>query len=563
MSTLFDVITLHRLTSLADAKTFARGRAYFLDGAVGRLGERDGAVHADVRGTHRYHVELGVAEDGGLDYECNCPIGEDGVFCKHAVAVALSWLENNGEEVFRHDERETSKPGRKRKTYGEQIQDYLETLDAAALRALLADAMERDRGLRDRLLLEAKSANAGGLAEMKAAVHQASAVTRFLDWGEAGDYGDKLLHLAGLLEQWIQGSRAHHVVELAELAIVNAERSLEQIDDSNGEVMPAIHELADIHRRACEQTGPDAVRLAERLFRFQTEGQWDTFYDVLPGYREALGVVGVRRYRELVEATWDELPPLEDERVNRRSWDGSRMRLGHAMETLAGLDGDVDALVRIKAKDLSSPYRYLLIAETLSQHGRFDDALAWAERGLEKYRDSQDPRLLTFCVEEALRRGDHVKADAMAWQRFTLRPIASAFAELEAVARQTGSQPQARERALQNLWKMVEHEEGAGKKKRAHWEGGTLGELVSIFLAEGDIDMAWTTFSGGPVTRRLWRPMRMRALRHTRTRLSRSITGCYPSRLRRVLARLATMGHSTLFGLSGSFGWRRRQRSSR
>lgn len=149
------------------------------------------------------------------------------------------------------------------------------TLDAPALQALLTDAVERDRGLRDRLMLEARSANADGLPEMQAAVRQASAVTRFLDWGEAAGYGDNLRHLAGLLEQWLRGPHAHHVVELAELAIANAERSLEQIDDSNGEVMPAVQEIVEIHRRACEQTKPDAARLAERLFTLQTEGQRD------------------------------------------------------------------------------------------------------------------------------------------------------------------------------------------------------------------------------------------------------------------------------------------------
>lgn len=505
MSTLSNVITLARLESMADAKTFARGTAYFQDGVVGRLEESDGALHADVQWTHRYHVELGVDDDGGLDYQCNCPVGDDGIFCKHAVAVGLSWLENSGEEVFHADEQEPAKPRRKRKTYGEQIQAYLATLDESALREWLMEAVERDRGLRDRLLLEAKSVNADGLGDMKAAVRQATSVSRFLEWDEAGDYGDNLTHLARLLEQWLRGPHAQHVVELAELAIENAERSLEQIDDSNGEVMPAIQELVEIHRRACEQTKPDATRLAERLFRLQTEGQWDTFYNLLPGYRKALGEDGLRRYRELVETAWSALPERCDERGNRRSWDGAYMRLEHAMTALADVDGDIDAWVSIKAKDLSDSYRYLQIAEALSERGRFDDALAWAERGLNEC--GQDQRLLTFCIQEALRRGDLLKADTMAWQRFMMRPSASAFAELMAVAKKTGSQLLVRQRALKHLWQMVEREEGAAKKQRDYWQVPTRGEIVSIYLVEGDVDTAWTTFNGGPVQPNLWRPM--------------------------------------------------------
>ncbi|CCF98499.1 hypothetical protein B7R77_13390 [Ralstonia solanacearum K60] len=505
MPELFDVMTLAKLTSMADSKTFARGKAYFIDGAVGRLGERKGVVHAEVQGTYRYRVELGVAQDGSLDYQCNCPVGDDGVFCKHAVAVALSWLENNGEEVFRADDAEPAKPRRKRKTYSEQIQDYLATLDVPALQGWLMDAVERDRGLRDRLLLQAKSERAGGLAEMKAAVRQACTVSRFLDWREAGSYGDNLAHLAQLMHQWLRGPNAHHVVELAELAIASAEHSLEQIDDSNGEVMPSILQLAEVHLRACEQTRPDAVQLAERLFRFQTEGDWDTFLDILPRYRAALGEAGLARYRGLVESAWDALPALQGERASRRAWDGRRFRLEEAMTVLADLDGDIDAWVRIKAKDLSGPHRYLQIAQALCQHGRSGDALAWAERGLQACGHA--PELLTFCIQEALNRGDSIKADVLAWERFAPHPSASAFAALMAVARQTGSQPLVRQRALQHLWQQVEHEEKATKRQRGFWRVPARDEIVSIFLAEGDIDAAWSAFNGGPVATALWQPM--------------------------------------------------------
>ncbi|WP_343048214.1 hypothetical protein [Paraburkholderia fynbosensis] len=90
---LSEVLTLAEVQSLAATKTFARGKAYFHDGVVSRLDERDDAVRATVRGTHRYWVELAV-DDGELAYECSCPVGDEGVFCKQAVAVALSWLEN-------------------------------------------------------------------------------------------------------------------------------------------------------------------------------------------------------------------------------------------------------------------------------------------------------------------------------------------------------------------------------------------------------------------------------------------------------------------------------------
>jgi uncharacterized Zn finger protein len=506
-STLAEVLTLAEIQSLADTNTFARGKAYFHDGAVSRLEECEGAVRASVRGTHRYSVELGVSDDGELTFECNCPVGDDGTFCKHSVAVALSWLENSGEEVFHADDTEREKPRKKRKTYEELIREYLATLDEHAMRELLLEAVERDAALRDKLLFAARAASASDLPSMKTAVRQATQISRPLGWREADAYGDGLMSLAAMLRQRLAGPHAAQVVELAELSIAGAEKSLEQIDDSGGGVMPAILELAAVHLEACLLTAPDPVKLAGRLFSFQTEGVWDTFYNVLPAYAQPLGDTGLRRYRELVSKGWEALPELAPSNEFRQSFDFQRMRLEQAMEALAEHDGDIDALIRIRSKDLSSPYRYLLVAELCAKHGRPDEGLAWAERGLAESGKNVDQRLLDFCIEAYLRRSEFDKADAFAWRRFESRPTAEAFAALIKVATATGRHDETRERALKHLWALVKDEESATKSKRNAWQTPTRTELVRLFLAEHENEAAWEAFTGGPVATHLWPQM--------------------------------------------------------
>jgi uncharacterized Zn finger protein len=503
---LSEVLTLAEVQLLADTKTFARGKAYFHDGVVSRLEERGGAVCAIVRGTHRYQVELAV-DDGELTYDCNCPVGDEGVFCKHAVAVALSWLENSGEEVFHAEEPVSGKPRKKRKTYEEVIREYLATLGKDALQGLLLDAVEHDLSLRDRLLFAARAAGASDLTGMKAAVRQTTRISRPLDWRESGAYGDGLLSLADMLRQRLSGPHAALVVELSELAIAGAEKSLEQIDDSGGDVMPAIVELASVHLDACKLTEPEPVKLAERLFRFQTEGKWDTFYNVLPAYTEPLGKSGLRRYRELVNEAWEALPALAPDKEYRRSYDSPRMQLEHAMGALAELDGDVDALIRVRSKDLSGPYRFLLVAELCVKHGRPDDGLAWAERGIKEAGKSFDQRLLDFCIDAYLRRSEFDKADAFAWRRFEMQPTAEAFPALMKVAMATGRHDETRERALRHLWALVSEEESVAKSKRSVWQRATRTELVRVFLAAKENDVAWETFTGGPVATQLWPEM--------------------------------------------------------
>ncbi|MBB3255999.1 putative Zn finger protein [Paraburkholderia bannensis] len=503
---LSEVLTLAEVQLLTDTKMFARGKAYFNDGAVSRLDVRDDLVRATVRGTHRYRVELAV-DNGGLAYRCNCPVGDDGVFCKHAVAVALSWLENSGEEVFHADEPAPGKPCKKRKTYAEVIREYVATLGRDALEELLMDAVEQDLALRDKLLFAARSAGATDLPAMKIAVSQMTGISRPLDWQESGAYADGLMSLADMLRQRLSGPHAAQVVELCELAIAGAEKSLEQIDDSNGDVMPAILELASVHLDACKITGPDPVKLAERLFRFQTEGRWDTFYNVLPAYAEPLGKSGLRRYRELVNEAWEAMPILAPGKQYRRSYDSPRMQLEHAMAALAELDGDVDALIRIHSKDLSSPYRFLVVAELCVKHGRPDDGLAWAERGILESGQSLDQRLLDFCIDAYLRRGEFDKAASYAWQRFEMRPTADAFPALMEVATVTDRSAETRERALKHLWALVRAEEATAKSKRPVGQRGARTELVRIFLASNENDVAWETFTGGPVATQLWPEM--------------------------------------------------------
>lgn len=502
------VLTLAEIQSLADTKTFARGKAYFQEGVVSRLDEGDDSVRAMVRGTHAYRVEL-AADHNELAYECNCPVGDDGVFCKHAVAVALSWLENSGAEGLRAEDPAPGKTNKKRKSAEEVIREYVATLGKDALEEWLLEAVGRDLSLRDKLLFAAHAAGPTDLNGMKAVVRQATCISRSLDWRESGEYGNNLILLADILRERLSGppSRAAEVVELSELAIAGAEKSFEQIDDSGGYLMPAILALASIHLDACKLTGPEPVKLAERLFRFQTEGEWDTFRNAVPAYAEPLGKRGLSRYRQLVNQAWEALPTLAPGKQSIRSYDSRRIQLEQAMEALAELDGDIEALIRIRAKDLSSPYRFLLIAELCVKHDRVDEGLAWAERGMKESRENVDPRLLDFCIDAYLRQRKFDEADAFAWRRFERRPTAEAFTTLLNVATATDKHDETRARALRHLRSLIREEEAVAQSKRPHWQRATRTELVRIFLARKENDNAWTTFMGGPVDSPLWAEM--------------------------------------------------------
>ena len=90
------LITEVTLARLAGEKSFARGAGYFESGAVVDLVQTRDAISARVLGSDEYRVELRPDRDV-LAASCTCPVGEEGEFCKHAVAAGLAWL-GRGEE---------------------------------------------------------------------------------------------------------------------------------------------------------------------------------------------------------------------------------------------------------------------------------------------------------------------------------------------------------------------------------------------------------------------------------------------------------------------------------
>jgi uncharacterized Zn finger protein len=96
VSALGNVVTRDALLDLAGERYFERGEGYHRGGHVHDLVEHEGVVVAKVAGTEDYRVRL-WAEDG-LAFSCDCPLGLDGEFCKHCVAVGLAWLEGDFSE---------------------------------------------------------------------------------------------------------------------------------------------------------------------------------------------------------------------------------------------------------------------------------------------------------------------------------------------------------------------------------------------------------------------------------------------------------------------------------
>jgi len=490
------------LEELAGKRAFDRGAEYFEDGHVVGLRDDDGVITARVRGTHDYRIKLWAAEEE-LDFECDCPVGERYEFCKHCVAVGLAWLErrkevepNKGKRRGSHDNRSIG---------NEEICVYLMKLGKRELIDLLLEHSESNPEFRDRLVLMAaeKSANAPDLAAFRAAIDKAIRHRGFLAYGSVPAYARRIETVVESLQSLLKNGHAKAVLELVEQALRQMEAKLGEVDDSDGRLAGILHQFQELHLAACHIATPEPRSLARFLFERESSSDWEVFLGAAARYAELLGEVGLAEYRKLTEARWAKLPVLAPGEKDSLSF-SERWRITYMMETLAKQSGDVEALVAIKSRNLSTAFCFLEIAQTYKTAGNPEAALQWAERGLRAFPNQTDQRLREFLIEEYHRRKRHDDAVEIAWMTFCERPGSDAYVVLHNSASQAESWPAWRDKALARLRQEIV----ADRKQRANGSRMYLSaghsELVSIYLWEKNPEAAWAEAQAGGCRNELW-----------------------------------------------------------
>ncbi len=509
---LSKALNLRALRRLAGDRSFERGEQYFAEGRVEDLAEHGQRVTATVAGTEPYTVKL-WADEGELGFSCTCPVGAEGTFCKHGVAVGLAWLDPA--------RAGGGKSGKARPTLSmDDVRDWLSRQQPEALADLLVrHALDDDR-LRQRLLMAAARSSPQGvdLATYRAAIDGAMRVRGFVDYRGASAFARKVDSAVDGLEDLLKAGHAAAVVELAEHALRRVERALQSVDDSDGNLGEILGRLRELHLQACRQARPDPEALASRLFEWELDSEWETFIDASESHAEVLGAKGLAVYRKLAEERWAHVPALEPGRDDRRKY-GERFRITRVMETLARLTGNVEALVDVRKRDLSSAWGFLRIAETYAAAGQHDLALEWAERGRRAFPERTDSRLLEFLADQYHQRERHAEALALVWQRFEDSPHLESCQSLKAHAARTKAWPEWRDKALAHLRLLADRAAakhavatsatGAGRRAAARPWGSRLGladrsEVVRVLLWEGDVEAAWSEAKEGGCTDDLW-----------------------------------------------------------
>ena len=436
LADVFDAVTVARL---AGPFVYSRGVSYLRDGRVEPAVVRDGRLEATVRGTMPYSVEL-WADRGRPRWSCSCPAAEDGSFCKHCVAAALS-LGAGGDPsmIAPHGERVRAPGAGVGTGAGDDAEDelvgFVKGLGPDRLAEIVLEGAASDWRLRERLLAEALAARGAGpdVTDWRGRIDGAFTDRGYMSGGfvtyrEASGWAAGVDEVIDALEDLCDAGHHDAAARLAEHAHRCADRAVEYVDDSDGWISGFSERLSELHLRACEAGRPDPAELAARLVDLELTSELDGFHRSAAAYAEVLGEEGLAVFRERLEP--------HRERAGRKAdpdgWSSGVFAVRQAMVGWALGTGDPDALIEAHGQDRAQPGDVLEIAHALDRAGREDEAIAWARRSLagQGSRAWRVGELRDFLALKLRNRGDDQAAVELYWQAFVSGPSVSAYRRL-------------------------------------------------------------------------------------------------------------------------------------
>jgi uncharacterized Zn finger protein len=466
--TRFDPAALRKL---AGGAVFARGEPYYRDGDVRILSITRGRVVAQVAGTEDYRTELrGSGRD--IDGECSCRAFQDLGFCKHMVATALA-----ANDVGPNEADSGGAMGR--------IREHLKQRGVDALVDMITGLAERDPALFRRLDAAAVALNEDDETlrkRLRKAIDNATGTQGYMDYRETPDWAAEVDAVLETVAGLASGPRAGLAYELANHALDRIGQALEDIDDSDGYGMSLLESARDIHLAAVVHLKPEPIELARDLFAREMADEYGSFDGAVQRYGNALGEAGLAEYRRLAGAAWEKTARSPGRKGRQDDDDDGvdRYRVRSILDFFAERDGDVDARIALRARDLSSQSDCRQLAEFCRQHGRDAEALRRAEEGLWMFEDGRpDAGLVTLAADLLAKAGRKGEAAAHLWRLFQKEPSFDLYARLGKIGGKD-----AREQAVSFL----EREQASGK--RFGWNR-PVDLLIRIRIEEKKFDAAW------------------------------------------------------------------------
>lgn len=425
------------IRSWTDPGSFSRGLRYHQDGHIINPRRQGNTLKARCIGSRPqpYRVEITLASEGIAYGHCSCPVGLGG-YCKHTVALLLTWLHEP--HIF---------------TTVEDIETALERRSKAELIVLIRRMLDRHPDLETLLRLpvvgEAREVAPVDHELIRRQARGAFAGIGYDDWHAAYDVAQRLLELVQIgddyaaIERWRDASTIYRIVMEEALDNYSA------VHDESGYLHDVVDQCVD-GLEACLIAAQDPSRRRQLLDALFAVYRWDLDVEgidmghrapsvileqatpeekreVADWVRDALSGVHLwtrqayGRFLLRLEEAW-----LDDEAFLRICRETGRQQ--DLVERLLAMDRVDESLAAARK---TGDYDLLQLADVFVAQG-YDELAEALIR--ERRTTSPDTRLTVWLKDRALQRGDPKEALALAEELFWQRPTLPGYQELRALA---------------------------------------------------------------------------------------------------------------------------------
>lgn len=466
--TLVEFLSLEALKNRAGSLASKRGEDYFYLDKVSNFTVFETGLSATVHGEADYRVEF-LVEQNNVMHSCSCPIGVDGSFCKHCVALGLYWLHSterlpSGSEVYQ------KKKDRIYKILGQFCSEDLVSilLDHATYHDSLFKKLE--------VIVDAHELPSTDIEGFKKLIDRTIKDEDVHSAEQEAEHSRRINVLITTLEKKFKKKSVPECLSVIEYFIFALDRVERERLYADSGTNWHLGELSRIHLELCDLIKPDNREVAKTIFDWELNLELDCFTDLAKKYQTVLGEEGMTEFRKLVETLLEKLTSPQATRSMENGLAISnllRMKI-----CLARIKGDVDEIVGVLKKDLSKSSQYLEIAKALKEYRRNDEALEWAEKGIQAFPKTPDAELVKFIVAEYEQRNRHTDILNVLLNYFKARPTLEKYKELKTKAEQQGTWTEYREKILTIV-----------REERSKSGDCTL--LVEILLSEENYEAAW------------------------------------------------------------------------
>jgi uncharacterized Zn finger protein len=394
-------LTAEEVAAQADEASYKRGRGYFRSGRIFNAVRRESLLRARCHGSSGgpYIVEATLAKEGQrtrhnpVTFSCNCPRGD---FCKHVVALLLTWIEQPETFAVRPPLGEVLAG----KSQGELIALIGMMLkEAPDLESLLELPLPMG-GLRDDDLDEAaiRRQIANALRDDEPRWGGFSRGRRYgYDYDYYGEFDDdydpavriarKLEPIAALADAHVADEQWRSALSVSACLVEELTPRLDEYADENGDLADIVSR-ADVNLAACliaqdalpaaqRLSADERQRLIEALFTIWQAGVNDKVPELGEDGPEAIAAHATPEEQQCIgERLRPLLLPPDPENWQRSFQNQNVLWFLSLLKGSAGLSGD-DLLAAYRDAELWDAAVYLLL-----EQGRMDEAISIASRRL-------------------------------------------------------------------------------------------------------------------------------------------------------------------------------------